>query len=212
MRLNLVVTAVVVVVTPVVEIEDPCGCGYSSLSCVNLDGRNKNEEETGENRDGRFYSTSAPASTNCLLGNFEVSRSRFRAPAPSTQQGRDFPQYESVRSINSPLKLCCLCGVGVAVERASRAVGRRGRVQRRDRCFRRLLPEARDASGDGLLLQPVRRQRALPIPREFSVSVTQRQPHTYQHSISGTHPVRKIAQRPCVFNACCFCFALVWCT
>jgi len=44
---------------------------YSSLSCVNLD---KQDVENGSSDHvvRRTYSTSAPATTNCLLGNFEV--------------------------------------------------------------------------------------------------------------------------------------------
>jgi len=47
-----------------------CGCS-SSLSCVNLD---KHDVENGsvDHTIRRTYSTSAPATTNCLLGNFEV--------------------------------------------------------------------------------------------------------------------------------------------
>ena len=42
----------------------------SSISCVSLDKQNSGEE--GESDKEKCYSTSAPASTNCLLVNFEV--------------------------------------------------------------------------------------------------------------------------------------------
>jgi len=50
---------------------------FSSLSCVNLE---KHDVENGysERVLRRAYSTSAPATTNCLLGNFEVSMQKFR--------------------------------------------------------------------------------------------------------------------------------------
>ena len=48
----------------------------SSLSCVNLEKpsspANEASKESSQQEGGRFYSTSAPASTNSLLGNFEV--------------------------------------------------------------------------------------------------------------------------------------------
>jgi len=50
---------------------------FSSLSCVNLE---KHDVENGysERVLRRAYSTSAPATTNCLLGNFEVPMQKFR--------------------------------------------------------------------------------------------------------------------------------------
>jgi len=50
---------------------DCCLWLISSLSCVNLD---KQDAENGssDHMVRRTYSTSAPATTNCLLGNFEV--------------------------------------------------------------------------------------------------------------------------------------------
>ena len=45
----------------------------SSLSCANLEQSSDGDAE-GRSRRQRMYSASAPASTNSLLGNFEVSR------------------------------------------------------------------------------------------------------------------------------------------
>jgi len=45
----------------------------NSLSCINLDKQNSDGGSFDSSREGRTYSTSAPASTNCLLGNFEES-------------------------------------------------------------------------------------------------------------------------------------------
>ena len=50
-------------------------CRCSSISCFNLEDfkqSNANTTDSEKSRKQRFYSTSAPASTNSLLGNFEV--------------------------------------------------------------------------------------------------------------------------------------------
>lgn len=44
----------------------------SSVSCMSLCNNNNNTDENYNKRNNKLYSTSAPASTNCLLGNFEV--------------------------------------------------------------------------------------------------------------------------------------------
>lgn len=46
---------------------------FSSLSCFDLDSQNDDETHLGR-KVHQSYSTSAPASTNCLLGSFEVLR------------------------------------------------------------------------------------------------------------------------------------------
>ena len=53
-----------------------CIFSYSSISCLNLDEPNVNQNTENANNaknNQKFYSASAPASTNALLGNFEVS-------------------------------------------------------------------------------------------------------------------------------------------
>ena len=47
-------------------------CFYSSFSCVNLDEQNKSFNKENKSPQ-KFYSASAPASTNSLLGSFEVN-------------------------------------------------------------------------------------------------------------------------------------------
>ena len=56
-----------------VEYSHACVCACSSFSCANLDKHARHtHDDSDDGNDEHFYSVSAPASTNSLLGNFEV--------------------------------------------------------------------------------------------------------------------------------------------
>lgn len=135
----------------------------SSISCQSLQHQNKQSEQEAEMSDSRCYSTSAPASTNCLLGNFEVRgiTSMYYCNEYSIRKRNFHVSHECQRNY---LLIACRSCAGEHSQRQNRASGSGGWLCCRDRSKRLVLSAACHLACHCLFLQSVRGQCSLTLP------------------------------------------------